>query len=931
MENIYMISYPFKHKIISFDPTRYYVRKRLENLINRQKYLSYLNIVADKGYGKSSFIYSYIARKNFPTIWVDSSDLFPEASVFLENIAQGAALLTHSEIPVPEDNLQEYIMCTFFDLDSPMYLVIDHFQLICHDEKILGFLNRIFSLNIPWLTVVTLSTEQPDISMTKLKAKGRYLELSTQDLTFTYDEIAKFFIQYHDLPLEKYELDLIYKETRGWITGCQLILVHLQQNYSDENTSLRLNYLQSLPDIYDYINNEIFTKETEELRSFMTLTSLLTELDPIVINQYLNINNAQEMIHILHSHNCCISKTKSGVYEYSHLFRFFLYEQYYHTNPEDILNRHLKLSYIFEENHLFLDAFVHAAASRNYIRSAEIMHIISLRYNSYQILHIIDEKLDEISPLLVLPDTTLFLNRCISEEMMKDFIPPLEASLNQALQSRNLLTAVTLQHRLSAIYYHLGEVKKCYAMLNETLSNAQAMKDYPLIAFSLQLLADCCFEMQEYTASMTHAKQALFLTEKYHIRTMQIHCLEVFSRLQTDPEQASSYIKQALSLTAPNSYSIFWLYAAKSSLLKTSIPQESILWARKAVARLSPYCCGYDLAYTNRILGEALLACGNYQEADECLTTAYQNSVLCGLERLHVLEAQLELAKKSRQAELAKKIQEELSSHCIKYNYTWFKTPHTVQAISADDIPILHICTLGRFSVLCEGKTVSFKRASSLRIFQFLITNRNIEKNRDIIAEEIFSNIERDYINHFHVAMSSLRKDLNTQKFPKGGSPYLIRNRDRYQLNAEYICLDADDFIEMSTCKCETQKEHIARLLKAVDLYKGDYLEEYPYEYYLQAEREKLKKLQIKNLYEIAEYYRGNREPAQAASYYEKIIQTDPYEEQAYLECYRIMLQINAVSHAREIADKMISYIERDLGVPCRNRLEEIFHMYTIK
>lgn len=65
----------------------------------------------------------------------------------------------------------------------------------------------------------------------------------------------------------------------------------------------------------------------------------------------------------------------------------------------------------------------------NYQRAAELMHVIFFRYNSYQILHIIDGKLDEISPLLIPPDTTLFLTRCIPEEMLEEFSGLLEKKI----------------------------------------------------------------------------------------------------------------------------------------------------------------------------------------------------------------------------------------------------------------------------------------------------------------------------------------------------------------------------------------------------------------------------------------------------------------------------------------------------------------------
>lgn len=176
--------------------------------------------------------------------------------------------------------------------------------------------------------------------------------------------------------MEKYELDIIFRETEGWIAGCQLILLYLEQNLDNDNPRLRLNDVQTLPDIYDYINHEIFEKIPEDLRDFMVKTSLLKELDPDIINEYLGTEDAQEKLLCLQSHNFGLTKTKSSVFQYQHLLRLFLYEQYNQTHPDSIRNAHLRLSYIFEKRHRFLDAFTHAAASMNYQRAAELMHVI---------------------------------------------------------------------------------------------------------------------------------------------------------------------------------------------------------------------------------------------------------------------------------------------------------------------------------------------------------------------------------------------------------------------------------------------------------------------------------------------------------------------------------------------------------------------------
>lgn len=923
MEHIYLISYPFEDRRIEFDPLRYYERKRLNEMIDRHKSLSLIHVFAETGSGKSSFVYGYIAQKKALTIWVNATT-FPVGFHLADSIAEGLHALSGLPRISQKDDIFHYIARTLIAMEMPMYLVIDNFQFLKQDEEILTFLNHLLSIEIPSLTMIIISNSKLDFSVSRWKARGQYLKFTTGDLAFTYEELTDFFTKYHGISLEKYELDIIFKETKGWIAGCQLILLYLEQNLSAENQHLDLNFIQNIPDVYDYINREIFEKELKEFGDFMTRTSLLTQLDPAIINQYLKIENAQEILQTLSEHHTYITKSESGMAQYHHLFRLFLYEKYNQLHPDTILTDHLRLSYILEEKHLFLDAFAHAVASGNYLRAAELMHIISYRYNSFQILDIMDGKLEEISPLLVLADITLFLTRCIPEKTLLEFIAPLEKELRKAQENKDLVYATTLQHRLSGIYYHFGNLQKARNLLEEVLQNAYTLQDYSMAAFSLQLLADCCYEMHEYKTSIVYARQALFLTEKYDIPSIAIHCLEVLSRLQKNAEQAQSYITQALSLTTPNSYAAFWLYASQSKLMQETNPTEAVRWAQKAIDALSPHCCQHDKAYTYWILGEAYLTCGEYEKAKKSLDIAYKSSEWCGLLRLHILEVQTKLAHRLELPKLLAEKQKEIQEHCAHYQYTWITEPAVLE--SKEDFPILEIKTLGKFQVTQQGKTVSFKRVSSLRILQFLITYRGQEKNRDIIAEEIFSDLENGHTNYFHVALSSLRKDLNPQNDPKG-TDYILRSHDRYQLNMKNVRLDVEEFLSLCQVKSSSKEERIRKLLKAVDLYQGDYFEEYPYEPYLEIERESLKKIQMQNLYEIAAYYQEHGESAWAVTYYERILQMDSYQEEASFACLELLIKMRNLQKAKKMAEQMIQMLEGELGIFCSERIKKLFSL----
>ncbi len=926
MDHIRMLGYPMGYCPMALDPERYYVRRRLHTMIEQHKRRSLIGVFADRGYGKTSMVYSYLAQCQAQTIWYNLNEIQNVGQSFDKTLAEGLAALKNEEAAAGSD--KGYVMRELYGRTEPLYIVIDEVQAVKQDDSLLQFIKFLLDADFPCLTLVLIGTAKPALPFTSLKTRGRYLEFSAKELSFTKAETADFFLFYRDMPLKKHEVDIIYSKTSGWVASYHLILDYLD-HITQSDRSLSLNFLKDIPDVYDYLSKELFEREPKDIQEFMLRTSLLTQLDPSVIDQYLDITNSEEILSALARQHTFLTRNEAGVLQYHHLFRAFLYERYDKLYPDTLLREHTRLSEIFRQRCLYLTAFAHAVASMDYPRAAELMHHITYRYNPIQFLNVIDGKLEDISPRLVTSDITLFLMRCIPEKTLREFLPLMEEERAKMQEADDLIGLSLLEHRMAGMYYHLGDPRRARDLLESAIKSSNLLQDYGQAAFSLQLLADCCFEMCEYENSMMHARHALFLTEKYGIRSIQIHCLEVLSRLslhQGAYEQADAYISQALDITPESSYAFFWLYVVKSWLYADTDPQLAVSWAEKAVEKLSPHCCDHDKAYTYLALGQAHLAQKDYAKAAEALATAYGSAETCSLLRYRVVEAQCRMAKLMGCIDAAVQKERELSDICIRHNYTWLNQNQETAQTAIREIPKLKIQTLGKLSLTLDGTAITFKRMSSLRILLLLLVNRNRETNRDIILEEVFPDMGGDHTNHFHVAMSGLRKALMPADSEGKESPYLSRNKDRYSLNMQHIQLDAEDFLLLSRDRSGSQEERIARLLKANSLYQGDFLEEYPYEGYLDAEREGLRKQHLKNLYEAAAYFEENNEPAQAVACYERIVQADPYEENAYLSCCRLLLAANARSRAKTIANKMIAAVETEMGIPCKERLDALFH-----
>ncbi len=150
---------------------------------------------------------------------------------------------------------------------------------------------------------------------------------------------------------------------------------------------------------------------------------------------------------------------------------------------------------------------------------------------------------------------------------------------------------------------------------------------------------------------------------------------------------------------------------------------------------------------------------------------------------------------------------------------------------------MLSIKTLGSFQLRKEAISLTEhnKRSAKLwDLFKYFITNRDISIPTDKIVESLWP--DHYYENQeaaLHALVHRLRKLIN-KYYPKGQEPFEISaSKGSYHFTTNYNCLvDTDKMTEatmkgLSLAGTDPQAA-LANYKKAVLLYKGDYLPEYP-------------------------------------------------------------------------------------------------------
>lgn len=201
----------------------------------------------------------------------------------------------------------------------------------------------------------------------------------------------------------------------------------------------------------------------------------------------------------------------------------------------------------------------------------------------------------------------------------------------------------------------------------------------------------------------------------------------------------------------------------------------------------------------------------------------------------------------------------------------------------------LEFRTLGCFAVRCGATDLTpelNRRRSCRRLLLFLLANRLRAVPRDQIIEALWPQVSpASGENRFHIALSWLRRILEPGITSGSDSQTIQRRDDRYQLAADACQIDANEFVRLATPlvrgrqlrRLEPEQEQ--GLTRATLLYGGDFLQDYPYEEFLNEERAYLRELQQSALLRLGEHYRARRQANEALRCYKAALTLDPCRE----------------------------------------------------
>lgn len=322
---------------IPIPPPKILARPRLASRLNEAFHAPVTLIAADAGFGKSTLVASFLAADGRPSVWyrLDTGDSDP--AVFAAYLLHGlkpyvprrayASAVRGLSLVSDWHAAGQLLSLVLHRLQGEILIVLDDFHLLTAPTLHDGIIRLIDTLPTR-AHLAILSRVLPALPLARWRAQGRLVELGADDLRFTGAELRALLVDLHALPLSDASLHVIAARTEGWPAGVVLTLhaamaqgpVAIAQSLSTISGSTR--------DIYDYLAQEAFARQSTETQHFLLATAVVSRFSLPLADVLLGTStsgNRAILEHLERSHLFIVPLDRERRwYRYHNLFEEFL-------------------------------------------------------------------------------------------------------------------------------------------------------------------------------------------------------------------------------------------------------------------------------------------------------------------------------------------------------------------------------------------------------------------------------------------------------------------------------------------------------------------------------------------------------------------------------------------------------------------------------
>jgi len=342
-------------------------------------------ISAPAGFGKTTLVSEWAAGCGRPVAWLSLDEADNDLTRFLVYIVKSMQTITstigtdvltalQSARPPSTESLLTALLNEIAALPDKFILVLDDYHML-DSKSVDEALTFLVEHMPPQMVLIIATREDPQLPLSRLRARGQLTELRAADLRFSPAEAADFLNQVMGLNLSTDDIARLEARTEGWIAGLQLAALSVQGHH--DAASFIQSFTGSHRFILDYLVEEVLQRQSERVSSFLLQTSILDQLCGPLCDAVTGQTDCKEMLKALERDNLFVIPLddQRQWYRYHHLFADVLLEHLMVTQPEKVPILHSRASDWYEKNGLPHDAIRHALAGKDFERAAILVEL----------------------------------------------------------------------------------------------------------------------------------------------------------------------------------------------------------------------------------------------------------------------------------------------------------------------------------------------------------------------------------------------------------------------------------------------------------------------------------------------------------------------------------------------------------------------------
>jgi LuxR family transcriptional regulator, maltose regulon positive regulatory protein len=361
-------------------------RPRLIELLNMSLECPLTLVSAPAGFGKttllSTWVQSLLAERS-RIAWVSLDEGDNEPVLFwmyvlsaLDSQQPGlcAQLVTYlqTQQAPPLRSVLQTLINRLAEQSEQLLLILDDYHLVT-EQAIHASLTYLVEHLPPQLHLILATRADPPLPISLLRARGHLLEVRTDQLRCTPDEVMAFLEKTARIQLSQDMVGEVATRTEGWLVGLQLLGLSLQ-GHADAGDLLE-EVSGSQRYIFDYLIEEVFQSQSASAQTFLLHTSILKRLSAPLCDAILQQSGSQQMLEQLERANLFIVSldTQRRWYRYHALFTEALRHRLEQTQPAFVPILHHRASQWYAQQGHLNEAISHAITAQQWQWAADLI------------------------------------------------------------------------------------------------------------------------------------------------------------------------------------------------------------------------------------------------------------------------------------------------------------------------------------------------------------------------------------------------------------------------------------------------------------------------------------------------------------------------------------------------------------------------------